>query len=202
MADSIIRVNNIRELTSGQGITIPNTINSSGSNSFTGTNTFSNLIASGGSFTPYYAWFRDVKATNTAGGAFTSGAWQVRTLNTSQVNTIPSASLDTVNNWFTLPSGSYYIRAFAPALQVNRHKAKLFNFTDNTDIIFGSSEFCSNSSVIQTSSRIEGNFTITSTKSFQIHHRCQTTTVGNGFGMESNFGVIEVYTEVYVYKIG
>jgi hypothetical protein len=200
MADSIIRVNNIRELTSGQGITIPNTINSSGSNSFTGTNTFSNLIASGGSFTPYYAWFRDVKTANTAGGPFTLGAWQVRTLNTSQINTIPSASLDTVNNWFTLPSGTYFIRAFAPAYAVNRHKAKLFNFTDATDVIFGSSEFCS--TTIQTFSRIEGSFTITSSKSFQIHHRCQTTVSTNGLGLESNFGVIEVYTEVYVYKIG
>jgi hypothetical protein len=200
MTDSTIRVNNIIELTSGQGIAIPSTINSSGSNSFTGPNTFSNLIASGGSFTPYYAWFRDVKAANTGGGTFTLGVWQIRTLNTSQVNTIPSASIDTVNNWFTLPSGSYYIRAFAPAYAVNRHKAKLFNYTDNTDVIFGSSEFCSTS--IQTSSRIEGNFTITSTKSFQIHHRCQTTVSTNGFGLESNFSVIEVYTEVYIYKIG
>lgn len=200
MTDSTIRVNNIIELTSGQGISIPSTINSSGSNSFTGPNTFSNLIASGGSFTPYYAWFRDVKTANTGGGTFTSGAWQVRTLNTSQVNTIPSASLDTVNNWFTLPSGSYYIRAFAPAYAVNRHKAKLFNYTDNTDTIFGSSEFVG--TTIQTSSRIEGNFTISTTKTFQIQHRCQTTVSTQGLGVESNISVIEVYTEVYIYKIG
>lgn len=200
MADSIIRVNNIRELTSGQGIAIPSTINSSGNNTFTGSNSFSNLIASGGSFTPFYAWFRDVKAANTGGGTFTLGVWQIRTLNTSQVNTISGSSLDTVNNWFTLPSGSYFIRAFTPAYAVNRHKAKLFNYTDNSDVIFGSSEFCSTS--IQTTSRVEGTFTITNTKAFQIHHRCQTTVSTNGFGIESNLGVIEVYTEVYIYKIG
>lgn len=200
MADSLIRVNNIKELTSGNGISISSSINSSGSNSFTGSNTFSNLIASGGSFTPFYAWFRDVKTANTGGGTFTASAWQVRTLNTSQVNTIPNCSLDTINNWFTLPSGSYYIRAFVPAYAVNRHKAKLRNYTDNADVIFGSNEFVSTS--VQSSSRIEGSFTITSNKSFQIQHYCQTTVATTGFGLESNFSVIEVYTEVYIYKIG
>lgn len=199
MPDSLIRVNNLRELSSGQGITIPSNINSSGNNTFTGVNTFSQLNGTG-SFTQYYAWFRDVKTANTGGGTFTTGSWQIRTLNTSQTNTIPGCSLDIVNNWFILPSGSYFIRAFAPAYAVNRHKAKLRNYTDSLDVILGSSEFCGTAS--QTFSRIEGNFTITSAKAFQIQHQCQTTVATNGLGVESNFAVIEVYTEVYVYKIG
>ncbi|MBK9322713.1 MAG: hypothetical protein IPM97_07165 [Bdellovibrionaceae bacterium] len=71
----------------------------------------------------------DEKPANTAGGTFTSGSWQTRTLNTTRFNTIPGASL--ASNQITLPAGTYYVRAVAPTGEpsVWEHKAILYNVT-------------------------------------------------------------------------
>lgn len=144
----------------------------------------------------------DQKAANTVGGTFTQGAWQTRTLNTTiGSNTITGSSL--LNNQFTLPSGTYRIFATAPAYIVNRHKAKLRNITDASDTLIGTSEYAPSSGTVVTLSLIRGIFTITSSKIFEIQHQCQSTSSNtNGFGVESNLGVVEIYTVVELWKIG
>ena len=142
---------------------------------------------------------RDEKPSGTSGGEFTGGAWQTRDLNTIKTNEISGASL--INNQITLPAGTYYIEASAPAGYVTRHKAKLHNITDSVDTIIGTSEVSESGagSVYQTRSIITGRFTISAQKSFEIRHRCSVT-YAHGFGMFSSFGVPEVYTDVKIWK--
>ena len=147
-----------------------------------------------------YIHLQDQKPNNTGGGTFTAGAWRTRVLNTEVTDQPAACSL--AANQFTLLAGTYIIYATAPGLRVDNHKAKLRNITDGSDEIIGTSEF-SNSGVYyaNTVSIVSGLFTIASSKVFEIQHRCGTTD-GLGFGNAVNFNVIEVYTDVQLWKVG
>jgi len=142
---------------------------------------------------------RDEKASGTAGGTFTSGAWQTRDLNTVLTNEISGASLS--SNQITLPAGTYHIEARAPAYIVDTHKAKLRNVTDGSDEIIGSSTSDTNSASHGNDSIVTGRFTIAAEKTFELQHRCTTPRNTDGFGCASSFGVVEVFAEVRIWKI-
>ena len=162
--------------------------------------TRTNFVAGiGGIFESQLLHVRDEKADNTAGGTATSGSYQTRTLNTEMTNEISGASLS--SNQITLPSGTYYIHATAPAFDVNRHKAKLRNTTDSTDTVIGNSSFGDTSGNVSNNSEIVGRFTISAQKVFEIQHRVQTTGTTNGFGVENGFGEVEIYTNVRIWKV-
>lgn len=145
---------------------------------------------------PRIATIKDVKAANTTSGTFTSGAFQTRTLNTLVDSTGIVTSL--ASNQFVLPSGTYYIEAQVPAYAVERHKLKLRNVTDSSDALIGHSAHSLNDN---THAFISGEVVITAAKTFEIQHRCQTTQATNGFGLESNFAVSEVYAVVKIQKV-
>ena len=152
-----------------------------------------------GKFESQLLHVRDEKAANTASGTFTSGAFQTRTLNTSVTNEISGASLS--SNQITLPTGTYYIHATAPAYAVNLHKAILRNITDSADTIIGTSERADQSYNVMTRSFVTGRFTIAAQKTFEIQHRCSTTLATEGFGIKSSFSVVEIYTDVQIWKV-
>lgn len=140
---------------------------------------------------------RDEKAQNTQGGTFTSGAWRTRDLNTSKVNTITGASLG--SNQITLPAGTYFIEASAPALLVDAHQAKLYNVTDTADVIIGTSEYSGTADSVGGRSHVIGQFTLSAAKTLELQHRCATTRATNGFGAAGNF-TTEVYSEVKIWR--
>ena len=178
----------------GIGITNPNyKLDVSGDINFTGTFTNNGINA-----IPY-VYLRDEKTAGTSGGTFTSGAWRTRTLNTEVEDTHNICTLS--SNQFTLEAGTYRILARCPALRVNRMKAKLYNISDATDELIGDSSFTSSGDNIQTNSHIKGKFTIASSKTFEIQHRSQSSYSSHGFGLSSNFGVVEVYSEVELWKL-
>lgn len=146
---------------------------------------------------------RETQSASTDAGTFTSGSWQTRLLNTEVTNEISGASL--ASNTITLPAGTYFIVARAPAhTNVQAHKAKLRNTTDGSDTIIGSNARMSSteaSTGMMSDSWVFGRFTIAGTKNFQLQHRCGTTVSGNGFGEESDFGVTEVYSEALIWKV-
>ena len=84
---------------------------------------------------------------------------------------------------------------------MNFHKAVLYNITDASYSLIGSSEFCGAGDNIVTSSVVHGQFTIPASKTFEIRHYA-TSLAGYGFGRATNAGVVEVYTEVELWKIG
>lgn len=138
-----------------------------------------------------YILIQDQKAQNTAGGAFTSGAWQTRVLNTEVTDTGDHASV--ASNQITLQPGTYQAYIICPGVSVDRHQSRLQNITDATTTLLGTSVYNASATLHSGVSVISGRFTITSPKVFEVQHRCQTTKATNGFGVESNF-TTEVYT--------
>jgi hypothetical protein len=143
-------------------------------------------------------FLKDVKSSGTTSGTFTSGSWQTRTLNTIE-NAQSWISL--LSNQFSLSAGTYEITAYAPAYSVDAHQAKLYNVTDASDTIIGTTEHVGAASTVGTSSVVIGTFTITATKTFELRHKCSTTLSTNGFGLAGNLGVSEVYSTVRIKKV-
>ena len=83
----------------------------------------------------------------------------------------------------------------------------MYNITDSTDDIIGTSAFALNASIGDgsgtdvTYSNVKGTITITSPKAFEIQHRSQVTYGSSGFGVSSDFSIAEVYTQVKITKI-
>lgn len=142
---------------------------------------------------------QDEKAAGTNGGTFTSGAWQTRVLNTTKTNTITGASL--ASNQISLPAGSYWIEAQAPAYQVQAHIAKLYNVTGTADVLIGTTQQSSNTSAVTNASTVTGAFTLTGTTTLELQHRGNLSQTNTGFGVASpGFGVVEVYSRVVIWK--
>jgi hypothetical protein len=148
---------------------------------------------------PRIATLSDVKAANTAGGSSTSGSWQTRTLNTLVDPTGIVTSL--ASNQFVLPAGTYYIEAITPAGASSQHKCKIYNVTDATDALLGTSAQIVSSSASSTDSTVKGHITISSAKTFELQHRVGVSTGTSGYGYPSNFGVNEIYSVVKIQKI-
>lgn len=147
---------------------------------------------------PKYAKISDTKSNGTSGGAFTSGAWQTRDINTEDSDEYGIVSISA--NQFTLQAGTYIISAIAPAYAVEHHKIKLRNVTDSTDVILGINNRVSTSDSSSSFSFLSGRFTIASSKTFELQHRCSAT-YGTGYGLACSFGVSETYTTVELWKL-
>jgi hypothetical protein len=148
---------------------------------------------------PKVAIINDTRSASTDGGDFTNGAWRTRVLNTEVSD---SDSIVTVaNNAFTLGVGTYIIDWSCPAYAVDRHQSKLYNKTDDSDVEIGSSEYAG--ATYGDSNRSLGSavVTITSSTSYEIQHRSQTTRASNGMGVNSNFGENSIYAIVKITKI-
>lgn len=146
-----------------------------------------------------YIKLSDVKFTGTSGGSTTALSWQTRTLNTEDSDTGSHCTLAT--NQFTLAAGTYRIKVLAPAWEVNRHKIRLRNISDSTTDLTGRSDWAPTSPATQTYAGLEGQFTIASSKTFEIQHYTTSSVAGQGFGVETSDGSDEVYTVVELWKV-
>ena len=117
---------------------------------------------------------------NQNGGDFNSGAWRTRILDTEITDSDGIVSLS--SNQFTLQAGNYFIIAWASALQVNGHQARLRDVTNGATRAHGSSEYSSNNDYVTTKSWIYTRITPSSTTAYELQHRCQTSCSGVGFG--------------------
>lgn len=147
------------------------------------------------------AFIKDEKAASTDGGTFTSGAWQTRDLNTLSGD-IAAVGVTLSSNQFTLPVGKYVIEAQAPGFYCQLHKAKLYNTTDSLDAIIGSSELtATTTSESLTYSFVKGVLTLTKSTTFELQHQCSITRATDGFGQNSNFSVVEVYSQIKITRM-
>ena len=141
---------------------------------------------------------QDQKSSGTAGGTFTSGDWRTRTLNTSITNEISGASL--ASNQVTLPAGTYYLEASAPAYQVNLHQLRVRNVTDSATLLTGTIVRSASADNSVLSSGVYGRFTLSGTKAIELQHQCSLSGASDGFGQAGSFGT-EVYSDLRVWKI-
>jgi hypothetical protein len=140
----------------------------------------------------------DRQAGATAGGTFTSGAYQTRVLQTVKRNVNSCAAL--ASNEFTLLAGTYYVEWEAPAYGVDGHNTRLYNVTDAVSIESGSPGFSANGNPTQSWSFGQEIITLAGTKSLRIEHQCATTQATTGFGRASAFGT-ETYTKVKIWRV-
>lgn len=150
-----------------------------------------------------YIHIVDSKSTGTDGGTFTSGAWRTRALNTEKADTGNNASL--ASDQITLAAGTYRCRISAPAWQVNRHQARLYNTTGSAVLLSGTTEIVGGGSGTNTRSIVAGRFTLSIQSVLEVQHQCQTTASTTGWGVASGgaggFTVTEeIYTECAFWK--
>lgn len=144
-------------------------------------------------------YIEDQKASGTHGGPSVAGVWTQRDLNTVVTNSISGASLS--SNRITLPAGTYFVEASAPVHMGNNHKVKLYNYTDSADILTGTSEQSAVGDNCTTRSFLKGVFTLDAVHEIELRHRVAATVATYGFGVASNMGVIEVYSQIEIRKI-
>ena len=156
----------------------------------------SGVVSRLGVFESQLLHIQDQKAYNAHGGSNVVGD-QIRDLNTVITNEITGASLS--SNQITLPAGTYYIQASAPAQDVGRHRIFLYNVTDTNIDILGSNEYMS--VAVQTRSFINQRFTIATGKTFEIKHYTAIVQATNGLGInDDGGGRTSIYTNVEIWR--
>ena len=146
-----------------------------------------------------YAIIADQKSSNTSGGSFSSGGDRTRDLNTEIADADGIVSIS--SNQFTLQAGTYLIRGSAPAYNVGRHVAWIYDVTNSANVgYFGTAQH-SYSGVVS-SSFFYGRHTISGATVYEIRHKCETSQ-SIGFGIESGSSYVNLtntYTVVQIFK--
>jgi hypothetical protein len=143
----------------------------------------------------------DEKPAGTNAGDFVSGGWRRRDLNTIKTNEITGASL--TGDQVTLPVGDYFMIARAPARSVSKHKIRWRNITNGANVIHGTTSVTSTSTAAETHGNVSGRFSVGgASKTFELQHRAEVTRNIDGLGTAANFGVPEVFAEVFLWKVG
>lgn len=162
-------------------------------------NVESELGGGGGTEYPYVS-LKDIKSSGTNGGTFSNGAWQTRDLNTKDIDTDSICTLS--SNQFTLPSGDFRVFASSPAYNVGYHQIRIYNTSDTATTLVGTSEYTDPSNYVQNRSFCFGDFTLASSKTLELQHRCGTSKATDGFGVGVSFGEDLMYSFVRIWKIG
>jgi hypothetical protein len=136
-------------------------------------------------------------ATTSAGAYSTANVWQKRTLNTIVYDPLGLTSL--ASDEFTLPAGTWYVRYHAPAVNIVRHRCRLYNVTDAMAVSYGSSEAAGTG----TATRSEGgaSLNIASAKTFRVEHfATAANTNSTALGASCSAGVNNTYAVVQIWQ--
>ncbi len=151
-------------------------------------------------------YVRDEKAAGTKAGTATSGAWRTRDLNTVVYNTITGASLST--NQITLPAGTYWVEAGAPAQGTRGHRSRLYDITNSEVLLLGSTEYHiwnsgNADTFVNIRSRIQGLIILTGETELELQHIFEVTQADEGLGdcWATGFSIVEIYSEVLIRKV-
>jgi hypothetical protein len=144
------------------------------------------------------AYLKDVKTSGTNGGSCNSG-YGTRTLNTSSGDTEILSSFS--SNQFGLNSGTYLIKGCAPSVNTVYHKLSLYNVTDASYSIIGTSQL-SNSGALGNSSCFSDKITLSAAKTFEARHYCSITqATATAWGAATSAGDSEVYTTIEITRL-
>lgn len=155
-------------------------------------------IQSGISSVGTTAIINETQPSGSSGGAFNSGAWRTRTLNTIQSQ---QSWVEMLSSQITLTPGTYLVEASAPCYRVDSNVVQFYNITDSTTAItgvLGTSVNGVQGSVVR--GFLSGIITITDSKTFELQHQCQTSNAV-GFGFGNGFGVDDIYSIVKITKV-
>ena len=152
-----------------------------------------------GKFSSYalLAKVHDSGTSSTYFGAYTTGAWRTRDIDTEVSDEDGIVTIS--SNQFTLQAGNYRIRYGATSYTVNRHALRLRNVTDTSTVGYGVATFGYSYSPILFS---EGTVrvSIASAKVFEVQGYPETTKASNGMGFAMVNGssyetIVEIFKE-------
>ena len=143
-------------------------------------------------------FIKEEQNASVAGGTI-DNTFPTRTLNVVIENSITGASLS--SNQITLPAGTYRVEGSFPAYSCNRHQSRLRNITDSTTELEGTSGYSDNTNNGYSDSDIVGNFTIASSKVFEVQHGSSATQATNGLGNPANLLTSEIYGRIKLVKL-
>lgn len=153
-----------------------------------------------------YAIIADHKTAGTGSGNYTANAWTARDLNTEVYDADGIVSI--ASNRFTPAAGTYRIMVRIP-FNVGTNDdlvTRLYNFTDTSETIVGGG--LANGGSAKTYVYLEGVFEANGTDAYQIEYYGVNAWGGaseGGWNMgqyPGSNGYIEIYTVVYLEKIG
>jgi hypothetical protein len=144
------------------------------------------------------AIFNETQASGTAGGASVATTYTKRVLNTTVTNNIGATLTASV---IALTAGTYKVTAISPHFYSNAVSLRLRNTTDATTTIAGPNNYSLSASACYT--QIDGVFTITGTKNFELqYYQTGGAVAVNGLGVQvSSAGVSEVYGQITITKV-
>lgn len=130
----------------------------------------------------------------------TTGAWRTRVLNTVTTNEISGASL--ASNQISLPAGVFYGIGRCCNYSSNYTIIKFRNVTDSADLMIGDNCYFSTATAgaddTQSWLEVSGRFTLAAAKTIEL--QMQSSAAGRNIGI--NLGVINVYSDVKIFKVG
>ena len=147
-----------------------------------------------------YFHAQEQQPSGTAGASATGAAFDNLSINQEVTNVISGMSI--AAGVITAPAGDYYVRASAPAYKTDDHVLQLRNVTDGSDILIGTSERSESTASYksaQTRSFVTGRFTLASGKDIRLRHWAE---VAGNFGEGHAAGVINIYAEIELWKVG
>ena len=109
------------------------------------------------------------------------------------------------SNQITLPTGTYYVEASAPARNCDQHKVFIYNASDTADILVGHSEYRSAATApgdAHSRSHVSGRFTLAAEKDIELRHYIVAAKAVNGLGQATTTGQVEVYSDILIWKVG
>ena len=140
----------------------------------------------------------DEKTNGTAGGTSSAGT-NVRALNTVRTNEISGASLN--SNIVTLPEGVYEIAASAKAFQAGRTVLYIGPGALSTVLLSEDGVYI-NSTGDETVASLHGRITVPpGGGTYRLLHIFGSGLAAQGFGVECNYGVPEIYAHFKAWKL-
>jgi len=162
-----------------------------GNQEVAGDKTFSGTVL----MAPPFYHVRDQKASGTDGGSAVAGAWTKRTLDTEIVAGIAGASLAT--SQITLPAGTYDIRAVSAFYNTGKTKLRL-RTTGAVTLLTGLNVYLGLDAV---STELEGRITLAATTVLELQYWASYAQGGQGLGGNVTSGEVEVYSEVWIWRL-
>jgi hypothetical protein len=162
---------------------------------------------------PPYAQFRVQEPSGTASGeGFTGHSWNLRLLNSTVINSIPGASLNTSNSQVSLPPGTYYVSASAFADKFDSsgyllHKLRVRQAPSGATLVNGQNSGIlgyAGTTEIGVNTVLQGYFTLATAQPVQLESWVTSNgTGGGGTGTSppDNSGENEIYADIVFLKV-
>ena len=130
-------------------------------------------------------------------GAYTSGDWRRRDINTEVVDDDGIVTLS--SNQFTLQAGNYFIKFGAVCYKVSYHSLRLQNITDDSTAGLAEADYNRQSSEVTSFTRGSTRISISGAKTFEVQGQVSETQSSNGMGFPMLYGSAD-FCNVEIYK--